>query len=123
MAALYEEGLNVNTRSKELTPVDTGTLRGSTYTTLPEKVGESIVVEVGVGGPAKKYAKWVHELTHLRHRVGQAKFLETALKEASAGFINRIAKRIAYHFTAGTGYPQKQVIDHPDQAPDLRGGR
>ena len=122
MRALYAEAQNIRTSSMEKTPVETGTLKASHYATLPEKVGDSIVCEVGAGGWAKDYAVYVHERTELRHKVGQAKFLETALKEASAGFTDRMARLIRYFLEtqAGPPTPAPGVIQHPLLGPNYR---
>jgi hypothetical protein len=75
LSALYLIGNNMMTKAKELTPVNTGALRGSGYVTLPQ--GDT--VEMGFGGPAKEYAADVHEDLHMSHRVGESKFLEKAI--------------------------------------------
>lgn len=120
--ALYAEGVNLRTDAMDHCPVETGTLKKSHYTSLPEKVGEALVVEVGAGGWAKKYAVYVHERTELRHKVGEAKWLENALKRASSGFTDRLA-RLMRHFLetqAGPPTPAPGVIQHPLLGPNYR---
>lgn len=74
---IKEAGLLVERESKQRTPVDTGNLKGGTYT-------ETITSSKGTGveiGYTAKYAIHVHERTELNHPVGEAKFLEKALRD------------------------------------------
>lgn len=75
--------------SKELTPVDTGNLRGGTYTKLfggRDNPGAEI-------GYTAAYAVFVHERTELHHKAPtQAKFLETALKQKAKRVLEIIRK-------------------------------
>jgi len=105
--ALYEEAQELRTDAMEHCPVDTGTLRDSHYATLPEQHGDAIVTEIGAGGPAKGYAIPVHERTELRHKVGEAKWLENAYKRRAAGFTERFASRVKYHFERDSGPPRQ----------------
>lgn len=61
-AAIYTEANNIMAASKRRVPVDTGTLKASGYVTRPQKVGDQILVELGYGGAASKYALYVHEI-------------------------------------------------------------
>lgn len=63
--------------SQELTPVDTGNLKGSAYTNPPivDAKGKDGEVEVGY---TAEYAAFVHEQDK-NYNTGQWKFLETAL--------------------------------------------
>lgn len=80
--ALYESCVLVELKSRDRTPVQYGTLRASHMTTEPVIEGDgSIMVEIQVGGPAAPYALKVHEDLHVHHRVGQAKFLQSAVLE------------------------------------------
>lgn len=74
--------------SKELTPVDTGNLRAGTYTKL---IGGLNNPGAEIGYTAA-YAVFVHERTELHHPVGQAKFLETALKQNAKRVLEIIRK-------------------------------
>lgn len=74
MAGLMEAGLKVQRVAQERTPVDTGNLKNSAYT---RKEGELSVV-VGFGAA---YAIFVHEDLEAHHETGQAKFLESALRD------------------------------------------
>lgn len=74
--ALYQEGLKIDAKSAPLVPVDYGRLRGSHYVTQPTNA-KNPVVEVGYG---TDYAIYVHERTELKHRVGQAKYLQEVIE-------------------------------------------
>lgn len=88
---LLKSGLFLQAEAQKLCPVDTGALRSSAQTRLEDghhvtisNVGSeslrrskiqtksvSVIVEF-----TQSYAQLVHEGTHIRFRVGQAKFLE-----------------------------------------------
>ena len=106
-AALYQEGLLVQKASMKRTPVDTGALRASHETSIPEWVGDNLEVTIQVGGPAASYAVIVHEDLEADHtktikrkgkkisrKVGEAKFLEKSVDEAEAGLLARLARRM-----------------------------
>jgi hypothetical protein len=116
--ALYEEAQILRTDAMRHCPVDTGTLRGAHYATLPEKQGDARAVEVGTGGPAKHYAKWVHERTSLKHKVGEAKWLENAFKRRASGFAERFGDLVKHHFDRRSG-PPGQAAGVPT-SPDAR---
>src|SRR5688572_2780607 len=83
--ALFREAETIMGRSRELVPVDTGTLRGSGSVTAPQIAGSFVEVEFGYGGAASDYAVIVHEHMGLSHTNGQAKFLEQPALEAALG--------------------------------------
>ena len=89
--ALTEFGGEVQRYSVTLTPVDTGDLRGSSYTGEPESNNNSgLKVEVGYERdvlPENAYSVYVHERTELHHDIGQSKFLETALQTKEPEFL------------------------------------
>jgi hypothetical protein len=58
---LREEAEEVMTRSKELVPVDTGTLRSTGHVPPTRREGNSVEVDMAYGGPAAGYAVHVHE--------------------------------------------------------------
>lgn len=74
--------------AKELTPVVTGHLQGFTHT---EPIESSAGPGIEIGFDAI-YAVFVHERTELHHPVGQAKFLETALKKNAKRVLEIIRK-------------------------------
>lgn len=88
---LYLEAEGIMTQSKELVPVDTGTLKGSGTVKLPREENGIVVQELGFGGPAANYAVFVHENTVVFHKVGMAKFLEIPFRQAERGMVGRIA--------------------------------
>jgi hypothetical protein len=106
--ALYQEALVIQKASMKRTPVDTrpnvkyphtkaphpGALRASHETTEPELEGGALSVRILVGGPAAPYALPVHERLDVDHPIGEAKFLENSLLEASSGLGERVARRI-----------------------------
>ena len=105
-AALYQEGTELLNESKELCPIDTGTLIGSAY--IEESNNADVTtpeVIVGYGGAAAPYALSVHENPRSGHtggvspsgrkykhwaQVGQWKYLETPFKSRVTGFDDRI---------------------------------
>jgi len=110
-AALYQEALIEQKESMRRTPVDTGALRASHMTERPVIVEREATVRIVVGGPAgekflsfaKKggavnnpqgYAFYVHENLDADHKVGQAKYLESTVKESAPFLPGRIAKRM-----------------------------
>lgn len=93
-AALYAEALDIQKASMRRTPVLTGALRASHEVTRPEVSRTEASVKILVGGPAAPYAVPVHERLDLKHRVGEAKFLERSVLEATAGFEERLAARL-----------------------------
>lgn len=94
-AGLYAHANNVMTEAKELSPVDTGVMRGSGYVTIPEE-NSNPVVEVGFGGASEAYVVKQHEDQSLNHPDGgEAKFLEKALdrnKDKASELIGRFIK-------------------------------
>lgn len=77
--SLYKAIVTVEAESARRTPVDTGALRGS-------GLGNGIVYksdEKGAEGLfyyTANYAVHVHEITKNRHEVGEAKYMENAIK-------------------------------------------
>lgn len=106
---LFEIGSIMEGDAKELVPVDTGNLRdsGFTITSRLQRLGPTAEVSgeaqasveeggtinavVGFGGPSAEYAIVQHERTDFHHRIGQAKYLETAVN----GQVDEIAPTIA----------------------------
>jgi len=86
MAGLLEAGLQVQRVAQERTPVDTGNLKNSAFT---RKEGEMSVL---VGFNAA-YAVFVHENLEAKHPTGQAKFLESALRDNRDAILRIIQER------------------------------
>lgn len=93
-AAIYQEGEAIMAKSKEQCPVDFGALLSSGHVTEPETRSGHIVVTLGYGGPAVKYAIVQHEKLEFKHTVGNAKFLEIPTLEAVSGMEARLGARI-----------------------------
>jgi len=96
---LFKQGNIIMTQAKELTPVDTGALRSSGFVEAAKRMGKRIVVTMGFGGTAQRYALFVHEDLNARHNPPtQAKFLETparaAKKRIRLGVIGAVRKAI-----------------------------
>ncbi len=77
--------------SQQLTPVDTGSLQASATTLPAEAAGTKIRKVLGHN---TDYAAAVHERLDQRHKVGQAKFLETAMLENEPKFIAFVGNQI-----------------------------
>ena len=90
-AALYQEGQRTMAVSKRRTPVDTGNLRATGHTKLPKTRGGKTTVVLAYG---TDYAVFVHEILSNFHRVGGAKFLESAVKDNMKGMPGRMRKQI-----------------------------
>lgn len=80
---LYLAAEEIMTASKQIVPLDLGTLRGSGHVKPPVSMGGHTEVELGYGGAASAYAIIQHERTDFRHTGGrQAKYLERPLLDA-----------------------------------------
>lgn len=90
-AALKQEGSNIMGVSKRRTPVDQGPLRSSAHVKLPVTRQGKTSVTLAYG---TDYAVYVHEILSNQHPSGQAKFLESAVKEGAKGMVNRLKRRV-----------------------------
>ncbi len=97
-AGLVQEGENIMGVSKQRTPVDLGPLKASGHVKLPKTKRGETDVTLAYG---TDYALAVHERVSrpvtsgpVFHRVGQAKFLESAMKDAARGFGARMKRRV-----------------------------
>lgn len=92
--ALYQEAQVEMTESKLRCPWEFGVLRASGHVYEPVRNGRSISVTLAYGGVAAPYAVYVHEDMEAFHpRGGQAKYLESVLKESVPHMKGRIARR------------------------------
>ena len=89
-AALYLIAEEVREDAWHRTPRDIGYLRDSSYTKPPNPRMKPMEAEVGYG---MEYAVYVHERTELNHPVGEAKFLEKALKKKTRGFVKNLKNK------------------------------
>jgi hypothetical protein len=95
-AGLVEMGIELKEVQRR-TPVLTGKLRDSEHLEGPTFEGARelrIRIIIVCGGPDIPYAWHVHEDLEAFHRVGQAKFLESVLRESSQYISARIARRV-----------------------------
>jgi hypothetical protein len=93
--ALYAEAQIERTESMKRTPVDLGPLRASHTVFPPKGTGNEVTVDIAVGGPSAAYAVIVHEDLDATHKTGQAKFLESTLRESAPHMASRVAARVA----------------------------
>ena len=100
-AALYHEGSALLAQSLKLVPVDTGRLRSTGYVSPPEDEVGGVFVEVGYG---TDYAVRQHEDSSLRHRVGQAKFLQQPFEESERGMLMRLQADMRRIASVGGGF-------------------
>lgn len=76
-SGLNRAGVLIKEDSIKKTPVDTGNLKSSHYLQpLISKTGPAIEI-----GTLADYSIYVHENLEARHTVGEAKFLEKAIKQ------------------------------------------
>lgn len=92
--ALYETLEEDTLEVKRRTPVDKGNLRATVHVTPPEVRSSEIEAAIVAGGPAAPYARSQHENLGYRHTVGQAKFIESVLRENLSSYPVRIAKKM-----------------------------
>ena len=90
-AALFQEGENIMGVSVNRTPVDQGPLRASAHVKKPVTKGGATTVTLAYG---TDYAVYVHEILTSVHPSGQAKYLESAVKEAADGMGRRLQARV-----------------------------
>ncbi len=77
------------------TPVDTGALKASIHVEGPKENGTAISCQIVAGGIDAPYAIYVHEdLEALHIHGGQAKFIESVLRESAPYMSARIAARL-----------------------------
>lgn len=93
-AALVVEARVEMQESMRRTPVKTGALRDSHEVQAAEMNGRDVEVTIAVGGPQAPYAVYVHENLEAHHDIGQAKFLESTLRESAPFMAARLAARM-----------------------------
>lgn len=76
------------------TPVDTGALVDTEEVRGPFFQGTRVSVEIIAGGTAAPYAIYVHEDLEAIHPRGQAKFIESVVRESSSHIMQRIGERV-----------------------------
>ena len=107
---LLKQGLTsaaeeVIAESVQITPVDTGELRARAFTDTPVVTEDTLEINLGYekygtaypvtpSGSSEEYAVLVHERVEIPHAVGQAKFLETALKSFEPEFLEFLGNAV-----------------------------
>ena len=94
VAGLHVETEIEVTEVKRRTPVDQGPLRASVHQDGPVRNGRTVTTRIVAGGPSAPYAVYVHEDLDAVHKVGQAKYIESVIKESRAYIGARVARRI-----------------------------
>lgn len=95
-------GGEIIAESTKITPLETGELRARTFINEPELDNGNWIVNIGYEkggmsypatseGTGNEYAVYVHERMDLKHKIGQAKFLETAFKNFESEMLEYIA--------------------------------
>ena len=93
-SGLFIEGEKIMAVSKTEVPVDEGILRSTGHVKPPEEVQGVVVVEMGYGGPAARYAAAQHERLDYRHRVGKARYLADPAEAAAPRIPGNLARHI-----------------------------
>jgi hypothetical protein len=91
LAAVDEFGLAVLGKASELAPVATGFLKASAHEEPAKLNGVEIEKKLSF---TAAYAIYVHENLNAHHDQGQAKFLETALRQKAPLFNGFMEKRL-----------------------------
>jgi hypothetical protein len=100
LKAINEFGEHVIGDAQQMVPVDTGALAAS-GTTLPA-VEKGNTVEKVIGFNTD-YAAAVHERLDVHHEQGQAKYLETAVRENASKLSQYVADRVKASLNGGGG--------------------
>lgn len=85
--AVEKEARKIKVESQKLAPVDTGFLQSSARV---KKTGDAKFVIAYLAS----YAMPVHERTEVKHENGEAKFLETAMKDHASKFLPNVKKSV-----------------------------
>jgi len=93
-ALFYEMKYSELPEVQARTPVDTGALVASEHAEGPFEVGSKVSATIVAGGPTAPYAVYVHEDLDAIHPVGEAKFVESVLKESKSFMAARVAARM-----------------------------
>ena len=88
IAGLLEAGLAIQGVAQKRAPLETGNLRGSAYTR--RGMFNPNTVEIGF---TAIYAAAVHEDMEATHTVGQAKYLESAVRDNETRVLDIIQRR------------------------------
>ena len=91
LQAVDQFGEHVIGDAQQLTPVKTGALKASGTTEPAVREGGKITKRIGFN---TDYAAAVHERLDLHHAQGQAKYLETAVRNNAAKMAPFVAERV-----------------------------
>lgn len=91
---LYEEAKIEAKESERKTPVLSGALAATVRAEEPVLKGRSISCAIAAGDDEVDYAVHVHEDLDAYHDNGEAKFIESTLRESAPFMLERIARRI-----------------------------
>lgn len=95
IAATVDEAERIMEDARNRTPVDTSALKS---TGRVRRDGATVRMLFGgraFNGKIVRYAVYVHEMTWIPHRIGEAKFLENAINVARAGMERRLADGVS----------------------------
>jgi hypothetical protein len=93
---LREEADVIFAKSQEIVPVRWGHLKGSGMVSEPKHEGGRTYVEITYGGPAAKYAMWVHEKRTYANGepYTRGKYLQRPVEERAPQVAQNVARRI-----------------------------
>ncbi len=89
--AVDKYGWHVWGKAAKLAPIDTGWLKNSGMSDDAKLVGDQIIMTIGFNA---SYAAAVHERLDLRHKQGQVKYLETAMRTEAPKLVNYVADEV-----------------------------
>lgn len=99
-AGMYAVGHQIHAAAVKRTPIKHAFLRNSAYVAPPMGSSYKPTVEIGYG---VDYAVYVHERTELKHKKGEAKFLQKAVDAASGSYLRDVARIAEKLFAKGAG--------------------
>lgn len=107
-AAVYEGAAKVALDARKMTPVDTGFLKGSTYTEPPKRSGASgIKVVIGQGA---EYAASRHSTEQAgRNARSKAHWMQVALDQNSKTLLKKIAIRAEANLKTGQTFGKEDI--------------
>lgn len=92
--ALYEEAQIAFRNSQKQVPYRKGILKGSGRIHPPSVVGDTVDVQLGYGGAARKYAAAVHEIRKNYRKGKKAFYLSDPVEARIPGLDRRLGKRM-----------------------------
>lgn len=92
--ALMKRGEWIGDESYERAPWKTNNMRDTKQVGPAERTEKQVRVPISYGGPKAPYTIYVHEDLEALHPHGQAKFLESVIREAQPHMAEELAKDI-----------------------------